>query len=185
MFAPRAQRAATVLLPLAFGLAAFSQRRCCPGSGARTRAATAVTSQSQGRSDSAMTAGWVVGTSTAFALLRPPSELPLGLRHVADYLARGAPDPRRVAAIAERDGPAGARSREGDIGGGLVNSAVLLFCLLPWAPFLLGWLVRGGVVRPVEAAAVVAMGVVSIGWTVILILRARPGHPPDDPTAGR
>jgi len=108
--------------------------------------------------------GWLMGTSALYAIHRPPNRLPRTARLFALQVLWGWPSDEHGSRPARA--VAGVRQ--------LVGLAVVVLPVLTFTPpMLLGWLVQTGVWRPEEAAAVGAMGLVVVAWSLFLIARAR------------
>lgn len=115
--------------------------------------------------------GWIIGTSGMFSLFVATSRLPAAVRVSAMEIVFGM---RSTLARPENlDEPLMTRHESRVSVGGLLILAFFTFPLFLFlAPLLLGWLLRPGVYRPLEMAAIGAMGVVVLAWTAFLLLRA-------------
>jgi hypothetical protein len=118
-------------------------------------------------------AAWVLGTSTMFCIVAAPSLLPLGGRTATAYLYGdyGTAPPEvhdeRMRHPAVRNGGSSLSVRQ-LLEAAFLKLPVMMFC----APLLLGYLFQSVAYRPAEAAAVAIMGLVVIGWSVLLVIRA-------------
>jgi hypothetical protein len=118
-------------------------------------------------------ATWVLGTSAMFCIVAAPSLLPLGEQTARAYLfgdyAAAPPEVmatrmRHPVVSNEESSPSVRQLLEA----GFLKLPLMMFC----APWLLGYLFQPVVYRPAEAVAVAMMGLVVIGWSVLLVIRA-------------
>jgi hypothetical protein len=117
--------------------------------------------------------GWLIGTAGMFVVVRPPERLPRIIRLFAVQVVYG---PAAVASVA-----AEVPLSTGSDGLSILHLlwlAIVVFPVLTFlGPFLLGYLLQPAVYRPAEYAAVLAMGVVVVGWTAWLLRRAPSARP--------
>jgi hypothetical protein len=120
--------------------------------------------------------GWVLGTSALFALFADARRLPRYVLECAWAVIAAA----RPIGAGGRVRPAEAPSDGCWRGVSAWQLLVLAFIELPLftflLPLLLGWLLAPGVYDPIEAAGVLAMGMLAVGWAALLIRGALSGR---------
>jgi hypothetical protein len=114
---------------------------------------------------------WILGTSSMFSLFVATTRLPAAVRGSAREIVLG--HRRALARVEEQDEPLiTGDGRRISVGRLLILGFFTFPVFLFFAPLLLGWLLRSGVYRPLEMAAIGSMGVVVVAWTAFLLIRA-------------
>lgn len=117
--------------------------------------------------------GWVLATSALFALFADGRRLPRYVLECAWVVIAAA---RPIGRVRPAEAPSDGYWR----GVPAWQLLVLAFIELPLftflLPLLLGWLLAAGVYDPIEAAGVLAMGVLAVGWAALLIRGALSGR---------